>query len=372
MTRILIITKRRDDYNQQLHGNHPGLSTGLYNSAKFVTDMIHDGVVVPDPGLIEYVGGIQSKLVVVTDNNDIDREVTTYRPDYVIIEALWVVPEKFSVLIPLHPLVRWVVRLHSDMPFLACEGIAMDWIAEYVRFPQVTLACNAPRMLKEVRTYLGGLYGWTNQQALSRVVYLPNYYPMDDAKDAKVPDPHDPWLHVGCFGAIRPLKNQLSQALASIEFADSLGKKLMFHVNAGRIEMKGDPILNNLKGLFQHEYDRGHRLVNHTWCPREEFLDVCRYMDLGLQVSLSETFNIVSADMIHEGIPIVVSAEVPWASRMFLADPNSVEDMVSKMHHAYYSARLNVWLNRRKLVKYVNKTESIWNNYFKDPKNGAL
>jgi hypothetical protein len=40
----------------------------------------------------------ESNIVVVLDNNEIDKYVTKYKPTHVIIEALWVVPTKFHIL----------------------------------------------------------------------------------------------------------------------------------------------------------------------------------------------------------------------------------------------------------------------------------
>ena len=114
MNKILFLLKRREDYSAKIHGSNVGLSTGLYNSASFMNDMLNEL-------------GIESKLSVVIDNNCIDREVTQYQPTHVVIEALWVVPTKFAVLQALHPNVKWIVRLHSELPFLANEGMALHW-----------------------------------------------------------------------------------------------------------------------------------------------------------------------------------------------------------------------------------------------------
>jgi hypothetical protein len=54
-------------------------------------------------------------------------------------------------------------------------------------------------------------------------------------------------------------------------------------------------------------------------------------MDIGLQVSFSETFNIVSADFVSMGVPIVVSGEVPWAPRFIKASPTDSQAIASKM-----------------------------------------
>ena len=95
MKKVLFILKRREDFQASKH-SQIGLSTGLYNSASFVNDML-------------LANNIESNLEVVIDNNDIDRVVTKYRPTHVIIEALWVVPTKFAELQKIHPNVTWEI-----------------------------------------------------------------------------------------------------------------------------------------------------------------------------------------------------------------------------------------------------------------------
>ena len=349
MSKILFILKRREDYSAATH-SHIGLSTGLYNSASFVHDMLlHDK--------------IESVLEVAIDNNCIDRLVTKHRPTHVIIEALWVVPSKFTVLQRLHPDVTWIVRLHSEMPFIAGEGNALDWLGDYSRFRNVVIGVNAPRMLRETRLYLQHLNQWDTATTNQRVMYLPNFYPQE--YKTKSIDRKKDWVDVSCFGAIRPLKNHLVQAFGAIEFAEHIGKQLRFHVNAGRIEMQGGPALNNLKGLFQQISSHGHELVNHAWTPREQFLELCATMDLGLQVSFSETFNIVGADLISQGVPLVGSTEIPWLHGMSAADPTSSEDICRKLLFAYRHPWISTRINQWQLTNYPNTTARIWAKYFK-------
>lgn len=349
MKKILFILKRREDYNTELH-TQIGLSTGLYNSASFVNNM-----------LIE--NGVESKLAVVEDNNCIDREVNAYKPTHVIIEALWVVPGKFEVLTKLHPAVTWVIRLHSEMPFMAGEGMAMDWLGQYSQFDNIVISCNAPRMLREVKMYLQLKNDWTSEQADSKVVYLPNYYPQE--YKSKKFDKNKNTIDVGCFGAVRPLKNHLIQAIAAIEFADKIGKKLRFHINANRMEMKGEPVMHNLRGLFEQLADKGHELVGHEWTPRDQFLELCASMDIGLQVSFSETFNIVGADLISQGVPLVGSVEIPWKVILFAANPTESSDIVKKLLRTYHWPIVNVKTNQWLLTHYTNTTSCIWKRYFK-------
>jgi len=349
VSKVLFILKRREDYQAVLH-SHIGLSTGLFNSASFVNNMLTES-------------NIDSVLEVAIDNNCIDRLVTAHKPTHCIIEALWVVPSKFTVLQRLHPGVTWIIRLHSEMPFMAGEGNAMDWLGDYSRFDNIVIACNAPRMLRETRLYLQHLNQWDDKTTEERVIYLPNFYPQE-YKTKKFNRNKD-WVDIGCFGAVRPLKNHLLQAFGAMEFAEKIGKRLRFHVNAGRIEMQGGPALNNLKGLFQQISDHGHELVNHQWTPREQFLELCGQMDIGMQVSFSETFNIVGADIISQGVPLIGTAEeIPWAVHGFCADPNSSADIARKLELSYNWPRINVKSNQWSLTAYTDATRKTWAKYF--------
>jgi hypothetical protein len=343
MTDILFILKRKDGYNC-VTDTTIGLSTGLYNSASFVSDMLNSN-------------GIKSEIAVAIDNNCIDRIVSEHSPSFVIIEALWVVPDKFSILQKLHPHVTWIIRLHSETPFMAGEGIAMDWVGEYLAFKNVLVAVNSPRMYAEINTLDRHINSFT-----TKVIYLPNCYPTTFKK--KSLDKNKDTIDIGCFGAVRPLKNHLMQAFAAIEFADIIGKKLNFHINASRVEMNGQPVVRNIVGLFGHVYYSGHRLINHPWQPRDKFLELCGQMDIGMQVSFSETYNIVGADIISQGVPLVGSKEIPWQV-VHKADPTCSKDIVRLLKASYNLPSINTYMNQHGLKFYNNSTEKIWLNFFK-------
>ncbi len=321
--KVLFICKRRNTCY--------GISYGLLNSAEFVSGML---------GSI----GVDSKVVVVNDNNDIDREVTKMEGGHtspnppappfskgglegiskegprsiVIIEALWVVPEKFDILKQLHPNVEWIVRIHSKSSFLASEGIAMDWINRYFD-KGVRVAFNNI----DTRELFASTFS-------RDFLYLPNAYPVSDEEYYhKITDSHV--VNIGCFGALRLLKNHLQQAMSAIIFADRIGKKLLFHLNEDDTEDAENPVYKNLESLF----DRGkHALVTHRWSPHDEFIEVVRQMDLGLQVSFSESYNIVAADFASNGVPIIVSRDIEWMPSWYQADPN-VESIVDRLMFAW-------------------------------------
>jgi hypothetical protein len=336
MNRVLFILKSRDNYSE-LTSCYALHSSGLYNSARFVVDMLNKS-------------GTDAKIVEVLDNNSIDREVSLYKPTHVIIEALWVVPEKFEILTKLHPTVKWIVRGHSEIPFIANESVAIDWIFKYLRIPNVRYATNSERSFID----FSGIVGEFDR---CKILYLPNFYPIgvehyNSASSSRV-------LNVGCFGAIRPLKNNLIQAVAAIRYADEKGTFLKFHVNSGRAEQGGSSNLENLRKLFHHTR---YTLVEHSWQEHEYFLDLLSRMDVSLAVSFSETFNIVAADSVACGVPLVCSSEVHWASRFSYADPNSTRS-ISKAIGRVTNKLTKPWitsLNRKSLIDNVARARKDW------------
>jgi hypothetical protein len=315
------------------------LHSGLFNSATFVNDMLNKS-------------GVESYLVQVDDNNAIDKEVSRYNPTHVIIEALWVVPEKFDVLHKLHPKVTWIVRLHSEMPFIANEGMAIDWVYIYDKMAKRNKILIAPNTVK--------MYNDLKKVGVNNLIFLPNYYPVADNKSEKFVNKN--YVDIGCFGAIRPMKNQLIQAVAAIEFGNKITKPINFHINSERIE-KGDSALRNIRALFENQEE--HRLIEHPWYSHEDFTELIRRMDLGLQVSLNETFNIVAADFVSNNIPIIGSNEINWLSCLYKANPTSSDDIVKKMKFAYKFRKFNFQkLNKMGLISSGEWAKSKWLKYF--------
>lgn len=332
--KVLFILKR----------HHYGPSYGLLNSCQFVVEALHRE-------------GIDSKVIEVMDNNSVNREVTQYGPTHVMIEALWVLPQKFPVLLTLHPAVQWAVRIHSNAPFLSGEGMALDWLQGYRRvareFDNFSVGSNSRKMAAELNQALG----------LS-AVYLPNIYTdslTDRPVEPKVYKSFREHVDIGCFGAIRPLKNHLEQAMAAIIFAGSSGRPLRFHINATRVEQNSDPILRNLISLFA---GGPHCLVQHSWMPHDQFIEVLRGMDYGMQVSFSETFNIVAADFVYNEIPFVGSKEIEWLLPESAADPTDWESIVERLgrntaHHIIHK-------NKQALRSFSTQSLKEWLEYLNE------
>jgi hypothetical protein len=336
--KVLFILKKKKLYDDVY--NAKTIHSGLYNSANFVSDML-------------LKNGIESECVQVNDNNDIDRVVTKFKPTSVVIEALWVVPEKFDVLHKRHPNVTWIIRLHSEMPFIANEGSAMEWIYKYselFKTNKVLIAPNTEKMYNDLKSI-----------GINNLVYLPNYYPTNNKNCTK--HFHRKYINVGCFGAVRPMKNQLIQAVAAIDFGNQIGKPVHFHMNTERIE-KGESVIKNIRALFANQ-DK-HILIEHPWYCHSDFINIIRKMDIGLQVSFNETFNIVAADMVDNGIPVIGSKEIYWLNRFYKAECTTRTDIVKKMKFAYKWRNCNFHnLNKKNLKRFSKNSESIWLSYFR-------
>lgn len=330
--RCLFVLKNQPDYSK---GYGTKKSSGLRNSAQFVSDMLN-------------ANGIASRVVIVVDNNSIDREVSKFKATHVFIEALWVVPEKFDVLVKLHPNVKWIVRIHSEIPFLAEDGIAVDWIKKYVQHVNVSVAANSLRGQSDLEDAVG-----------EAIEYLPNFYPMVFAPALPLAFPKQT-VNIACFGAIRPLKNQLSQAIAAMQFANERGLELNFHINSDRVEHPGESILKNLRSLFANTK---HNLIEHPWVEHPVFLQLIALMDLAMSVSFTETFSITTADAVSQAVPIVTSAEITWSNKKNQADPTNVDDIVEKIENALINRKRDILANQDGLEDFSEASQAIWLNF---------
>lgn len=342
--KVLFLLKRREDYSCNIENcNDFTVATGMYNSSKFMSDMLNER-------------GIQSNVEVVIDNNCIDRMVHKYKPTHVFIEGLWVIPSKFDVLKPLHKNVKWIVRIHSDIPFLATEGVSFGWVHDYLT-KGVYVAANSPRMHKEFLTFSSGFSEKIDKNLLP---LLTNYYPKVSKQFSKQTSRNE--LNIGCFGAVRPLKAHMPQALAAYDYAKKNGKYLKFHINGNRVEGNGSPILKNLRQFFENLTDA--ELVEHPWNSHEKFLQTIANMDVLLQVSFSETFNIVTADAISQNVPVVVSKEVPFLKSNF-ADPTNTDDISKMISEVLRRKECLIYRNKRELDEYCEKSALLWMDWFK-------
>ncbi|MCK9459658.1 MAG: hypothetical protein M0R80_08470 [Proteobacteria bacterium] len=348
--RILFVCKKHHLYGH--HHHHENKCSGLFNSASFVASYLRSQ-------------GHDAKVINAIDGNNVDRIVTEFNPHFVIIEALWITPEKMRELldIPRHKNRLWIIRIHSKLTFLASEGMAFEWFAGYRELMKAHKNLYVAPNTSELTEDLENIFKL-------RSIFLPNVYTnesmnlLEHEQHNDNPHLHKQVINIGCFGAIRPMKNILTQAIAAVEFAKNANLEVHFHINAGRVEQNGESVLKNLRAFFnglQH-----HVLVEHPWLEYEEFIQLVKTMDIGMQVSLCETFNIVSADFVSNKIPLVGSKEISWLPAMFCADDTSTKDIADHLEYAWtqpgYMLR---HLSKRALHAYNTDSEDKWNQVLK-------
>lgn len=241
--------------------------------------------------------------------SQIELFIKVHNPKNLILTSIFLTEQEMKVLRKQFPKIRIYAMIHSNLPFFGAQSEVSQRIME-CQNQGVKVIVNDERVSRAVRN----------------TVWLPNIYkgqfekPMQ-RKESDV-------LKILCSGSLRPMKNHITQALASIKYAEKKNKKLEFYINGDRNE-GGVPVLVNLNSIFQH--NKKHDLISIPWLDHSSFLKTIPNFDMGLQVSLSESFNIVAGDYTCKGLPMVVSHEINWASEQSKADCHDVDMIIEKM-----------------------------------------
>ncbi len=333
MKRILFLLKER------LY-SHAKTSYGLINSATHVAEFLERR-------------GYECKIVQVFDANSIDKEVYEFKPDMVIFEALWVPTYKLKELLGLKRYrgITWVVRVHSDIGYLSAESQGIKLLNEYRELHKknkLIISMNSEKFVNSL-----------SETSKYEFTYLPNIITRKEPDIDFLEERRH--IDVGCFGAMRLLKNQCFQAICSMRAANSLDKKLYFHITPN-LGVENDPILENLKELFKNN---PHDLVIHDWLPNDKFQDLVRSMDFGLQLSFTESFNIVSADFVNNNRLVLVSDAIDWLPNIMRTSTTDYDEVVKKIIYMY-KHRNSIWLKgmaRYYLVAYNLRAASAWEKF---------
>ena len=155
--------------------------------------------------------------------------------------------------------------------------------------------------------------------------YLPNLYYLDADFLPWRPLFTGGTLRIGAFGATRPLKNFMSAAGAALEITHRYKANLELWLSAGRTEGGGDTILRSAHAMLDGLPNV--KLVENGWQSWPKFRQSVAHMHLLLQPSYTESFNMVTADGVAEGVPSVVSHAIDWAPDHWKAMMDDVLDI---------------------------------------------
>ena len=298
---------------------------------------------------------IATDIAFVTESSQIENIINDNGPTHVIIESVFVMPIEFLRLTNMFKKVKWFIRLHSDIGFFFAEIYGLEWTKAYQTFDDITIAANNTEIIKNL-----------SPQLKKDIVHLPNIYPDNYEYDNNIDVKNDnSVINIGCFGNLRLVKNQGFQAVLAMNFADAQKKKLRFHINVGKSELRNNAVLTNLRALFK---ESKHELVEHGWVPHDEFIKLVKTMDVGLQLSYTESFNIVACDFISCGVPILVSPTISWCPECYIASTIDMEECFYKLT-TIYNSRNDIELKKiaiRKLSKTNNSAKLVWSKFIED------
>lgn len=281
--------------------SHVGLGINAYHTARVLRDH-----------------GISAYPVSVWNVEDVLRTLAERPYTHVVIDALWLAKADLRRVVEQFPDIHFFVRSHSQIGFLQVEPGAIKILRDALSLQDSVLnlhvAGNSPRF----RQFVRGVY---NQDC----ALLPNLYHLE--RPSNRPHHHTGKhrvLRVASFGSMRHLKMHSVAAAGALLLAHSRGMDLEFHLSIQR-EEHGAGALQSIRNMFDGL--PWAKLLEDPWSDWGDFRRLVAHMDLFIQVSATETFNLSTADAVAEGVPSVVSAAIDWLPEDFHADIDDAESV---------------------------------------------
>lgn len=276
------------------------------------------------------------------------REHHEVAPTHVILQAPWMATCDLAMLAGEFPEIAFCVVCHSNVGFLSADPHAIRLLRDAADLQLMSHNIFVAGNAKKFSDWATAAWG-------VHVSWLPNLYAMNEV----FPRPGRTWdgqraLRLGLFGANRPLKNHLSGAAAAVELSAKLCVPVELHLSTGRNEGAGLRALEELT-----ERVPGFKLIKTGWLPWTDFRQLLRTLDLVFQVSFTESFNVVSADAIAEGVPVVASDAIDWVPHWWKAradEPCDVTRVAERLLRDPNTARDG----RHALTRYVEHGVEAW------------
>jgi len=237
---------------------------------------------------------------------------------HIIISAPWIPTTLLAELICKYKDIEFVVISHSNVGFLAADKNGIKLLREEIILqqyvPNFQVAGNSKRFAD-----------WASVSWGVKVEFLPNLYNVKDMKFIPKSWNRKETLRIGCFGALRPLKNQTTAAAAALAITKKLDMPGEIWFSSGRNEGWAADAITQLVGNI-----KDFKIRNVPWMPWQEFRKFAGTMHLNLQPSYTESFNMVVADSVYESVPAVVSEAITWTPKNWKANIDDALDIAKK------------------------------------------
>lgn len=278
---------------------HIGLGVTAFNAAKSIR-----------------AAGIEASVWPIVSAADLANQLKASPVAHVVVSAPWISTPELAQLSADFPETQFAVNCHSNLGFLQADPSAMRLLREGIDLERCTsnfrIAANSHRLTR-----------WVESAYAAPCQHLPNMYYLDKI-EPKRERYSGGTLRIGAFGATRALKNLMTAAGAAVEIANGLRADLELWISAGRNEGGGsvvDAVRQMTQGL-PHV-----KLIENGWQTWPQFRQTVRHMHLLLQPSYTESFNVVTADGVAEGVPSVVSEAIHWVPNNWKAKVDDAGDI---------------------------------------------
>src|SRR5581483_11630776 len=295
------------------HISHIGLGVAAINTAKVLRRE-----------------GIRTEVWPIVSGEDLRRRLTAAPQQHVIVSAPWIPTPELQRLSCDFPRTHFTVTCHSNVGFLQADRNGVKLVREVIELELGTYNVHLAGNTRRFCDWIAAGYG-------APCAYLPNLYDLP----AQPIRPHIPFtggtLRIGAFGATRPLKNLMTAAAAALEISRALRVPLEFWMSAGRVEGGGDTVHSAIQEMLQGVPNV--KIVLNGWQSWPQFRQSVAHMHLLLQPSYTESFNMVTADGVVEGVPSVVSSAIDWVPRDWQADADDALAIGRTGRRLLYDAR---------------------------------
>ena len=319
--------------------SHIGLGVTALNAAKSIRAEGIGAAVWPITGAADLSNQLRAS------------QLTDSPATHVVVSAPWLATPDLARLCADHPGTQFAVNCHSNLGFLQADPSAMRLVREGIDLERCTwnfhVAANCYRLTR-----------WVQSAYSAPCQHLPNMYFLDGI-EPKRERYTGGTLRIGAFGATRALKNLMTAAGAAVEIANSFRADLEFWVSAGRNEGGGsviDAVRQMMNGL-PHV-----KLVENGWQTWPQFRQTVRHMHLLLQPSYTESFNVVTADGVAEGVPSVVSEAIHWVPDNWKAKVDDAGD-IARVGRRLLSSRRAPHQGLTALKKHNSRSLRIWKSF---------
>jgi glycosyltransferase involved in cell wall biosynthesis len=282
--------------------SHTGLGVSAQKNAEYLEARGYDTIVIP-----------------CKHNVDLVEAIRQHHLTHVVIAAPWLSALDVDTMVRHFKHVKFAINSHSNIGFLQADPSALRLFRQYALISKEVDNLQVGGNSFIFANWFSIVYG------TSRLL-LPNMYEVHEAKRHR---DCGEVLKIGTFGAIRPQKNVMTSAAAAVLLSRVLGKSVEFHVSTGREDGGGGVILDAIRQMMIHL--PGVELIERHWSDWKEFKRIVRDMDVLFQMSYTESFNMVTADGIVEGVPSVTSDAITWVPNDWVAD---ADDVSSVAQHA--------------------------------------